>query len=58
MDHELNRYYRKTQTILQIDPKKIYEVVTVLGPSAPSYTIVTRWTERFRQGREDVNDHP
>ena len=27
-------------------------------PSAPSYTTVTRWVKRFRQGREDVNDHP
>ena len=25
MDTELNRYYRKIRTILQIDPKTIYE---------------------------------
>ena len=29
-----------------------------MGPSAPSYTTITRWAKRFRQGREDVNDDP
>ena len=58
MDNELNRYYIKIRTILQIDPKTIHEeLVTALGPSVPSYTTVTRWAKRFRQGREDVNDH-
>ena len=28
-----------------------------MRPSAPSYTTITRWAKRFRQGREDVNDH-
>ena len=28
-----------------------------MEPSAPSYTTVTRWSKRFRQRREDVNDH-
>ena len=56
MDNELNQYYR---TVLDIDPKTIHEeLVTALGPSALSYTAVTRWAKRFRQGREDVNDHP
>ena len=27
-------------------------------PSASSYTAGIRLTKRFRQGREDVNDHP
>ena len=59
MDNELNRYYMKIRTILEIDSKTIHEeFVTVLGSSAPSYTTVTRWTKRFRQGREDVNIHP
>jgi transposase len=59
MDNELNRYYIKIRTILKIDPKTIYEeLVTALGPSAPSYTTVTRWAKRFREGREDVNDDP
>ena len=59
MDNELNRYYIKIRTILEIDPKTIHEeLVTALGPSAPSYTTVTRWAKRFREGREDVNDDP
>ena len=59
MDDELNQYYIKIRSILQIDPKTIHEeLVTTLGPSTPSYTTVTRWAKRFRQGREDVNDHP
>ena len=58
MDNELNRYYIKIRTILQIDSKTIdEELVTALGLSAPSYTIVTRWAEHFREGREDVNGH-
>ena len=59
MDNELNRCYRKIRTILEIDPKIIHEeIVTALGPNASQYTTVTRWAKRFRQGREDVNDHP
>ena len=49
----------KIRTILETDPKTIHgELVTALGPSGLSYTTVTRWAKRFRQGREDVNDHP
>ena len=56
MDNELNRYYRKIRTILQIDPKTIHEeLVTALGPSAPSYTTVTRWAKRFREGRAKMS---
>ena len=59
MDNELNRYYRKVQTILEIDPMTIYEeLVTLLGPGALSYTTVTRWAKHFCEGREDVNNHP
>ena len=59
MDNQLNRYYIKIRTILEIDPKTIYEeLVIALGPSASSYTTVTRWTKRFRKEREDVSDHP
>ena len=58
MDYELSRYYIKIRTILQIGPKTIHEeLVTALGPSTSSSRTVTRWTKRFRQGREDVNDH-
>ena len=59
MDNELNRCYIKIRTILEIDPKAVHkELVTALTPSAPSYTTITRRAKRFRQGREDVNDHP
>ena len=59
MDNELNQYYIKIRTIWQIDPKTIHEeLVTALGPSAPSYTTVTRWAKHFHDGRGDVNDHP
>ena len=40
MDNELNGYYIKIRTILDIDPKTIH--VTALGSSVPSYTTVTR----------------
>ena len=43
---------------MEIDSKTIHEeLVTALGSSVPEYTTVTRWAKRFRQGREDVNDH-
>ena len=59
MHNVLNRYYVKIQTVFEVDPKTIREeFVTVLWASAPSYTTVTRWAKRFRQGREDVNDYP
>ena len=59
MDNELNRYYRKILTILQIGSKTIHqEFVTALGPSVPSSTTVTRWAKRFRKGRGNVNNHP
>ena len=42
-----------------IDSKTIHEeLVTALRTSAPSYTIVTRWAKRFREGKQDVNDDP
>ena len=43
MNDQLNRYYIKIRTILQIDPKTIHEeLVAGLGLSAPSYIIITR----------------
>ena len=32
------------------------ELATALGPDAPAYRTVAKWTEHFREGREDVND--
>ncbi len=59
MENEFDRYYIKIRTILRIDPKTIHEEFTAaLGPNALSYSTVARWTKRFREGREDVNDEP
>ena len=58
MDNELNRYYIKIRTILQIRRSKTIreELVTAFEPSAPSCTILTRWAKRSCQGRENAND--
>jgi transposase len=59
MDNEFHRSYIKIRTILEIDPKTIHEeLATALGSNAPSYQTIARWTKRFREGREDVNDDP
>ena len=59
MDNELNRYYIKIQTILQIDPKTIHKkLATALEPSAPTCITVTRWVKRFRERKADVSDDP
>ncbi|CAF5098576.1 unnamed protein product [Rotaria sp. Silwood1] len=59
MANEFDRYYIKIRTILGIDTKTIHEeLTTALGPNAPSYRTVARWANRFREGRENVNDDP
>ena len=59
MDNEYNRYYIKIRTILGRNPKTIHEeVAAALGPNAPSYPTVAEWAKCFREGREDINDHP
>ena len=59
MNSELNGYYRKIRTVLEIAAKTIHEeLVTALGPSALSYTTVARWEKRFREEGKDVNDYP
>ena len=32
------------------------QLATALGADAPAYRTVAKWDERFREGREDVND--
>ena len=32
------------------------EVLKTLAESAPSYTTVTRWIKKFKQGRDSVKD--
>ena len=57
MTDEFNRYYIKIRVILGINPKTIFEELTqASAPDAPSYSMVKNWTERFREGREDVSD--
>ena len=57
MNNEYNRYYIRIRTILGIAPMTIHEELpTALGPDAPAYRTVAKWAERFREGREDVND--
>ena len=57
MNHEYNRYYIRVRTILRMAPMTTHvELATALGPDAPAYRTVAKWAERFRQGREDVND--
>ena len=57
MNNEYNRYYIRIPTILGIAPMAIYEqLATPLGPDAPSYRTVAKWAERFREGKEDIND--
>lgn len=59
MGDEFNRYYIKIRTILGIDAKTIYEELTeALGSDAPSDRSVRRWVQRFREGKEDVDDDP
>ena len=42
-----------------MDAKTIREeLTTALGPNTPSYCTVARWSSRFCEGREDVNDDP
>lgn len=57
--NSIDTNYIKIRTILGIDAKTIHEeLTTALGPNAPSYRTVARWANRFREGREDVNDDP
>lgn len=59
MYNEFNQYFVKIRTILEINPKTICEELTdALGFDAPSYAIVRRWTKRFREGRDDIDDDP
>jgi transposase len=49
----------KIRAILGVDAKTICEeLTTALGSDAPSDRTVRRWTQRFLEGRVDVNDDP
>ena len=54
MNNEYNRYYIRIRTILGRAPMIIH--ATALRPDALAYRTVAKRAERFREGREDVND--
>ncbi|CAF1268956.1 unnamed protein product [Rotaria sp. Silwood1] len=59
MTDEFNRYYIRIRAILGMDSKTTFDELTeALRPDAPSYSMVRKWTKRFREGREDVSDDP
>ena len=59
MDNEFDRYYIKIRTFFGVDAKTIHEeLITAMGPNAPSYLTIVRWVSCFREEREDANDDP
>ncbi|CAF5030254.1 unnamed protein product, partial [Rotaria sp. Silwood1] len=57
MDKENYHFYIKVRTALGISPTIIRdELATVFGDEAPSYATVARWTQWFREGREEIED--
>ena len=57
MDKERIRFDIKVRTTLHIEPIIIRnELYTVFGDEAPVLRTVPRWSKRFREGREEVED--
>jgi hypothetical protein len=57
MDKENFRFYIKVRTALNIQARIIYEELhSVFGDQAPGLRTVERWSQLFRQGREDIED--
>ena len=57
MEKENFRFYIKVRTALNIRPTIIHdELRTVFGDEAPSFSIVARWSQWFRKGREEIED--
>ena len=49
--------YIKVRTALHIQPTIIHdELCTVFGDEAPSFRTVARWSQWFREGREEIED--
>ena len=56
---EEQRSYIKFRTLLQESSKNIFEdLVKVCGDDGLSYPTVRRWAQRFREGRESIEDDP
>ena len=57
MEKENFRFYIKVRTALNIRPTIIHdELRTVFGDEAPSFRSVARWSQWFREGREEIED--
>ncbi|CAF3204735.1 unnamed protein product, partial [Rotaria sp. Silwood2] len=57
MEKENFRFYIKVRTALNIRPTIIHdELRTVFGDEAPSFSTVARWSQWFREGREEIKD--
>ena len=59
MNKENFRFYIKVRTALDIQPTIIHdELYTVFNDEAPSFRTVARWSQWFREGREEIEDQP
>jgi histone-lysine N-methyltransferase SETMAR len=57
MNKENFRFYIKARTALGIQPTIIHdELCTVFSYEAPSFRTVARWSQSFREGREEIED--
>ena len=57
MDKEYFRFYIKTRTLLNIQARTIHEeLCSAYGNEAPCLSTVEKWSKRFREGEEDVED--
>ena len=53
------RAYIKIRTLLGVAPVDIKAALDkVYGDQTESYTTITRWCVRFKQGRESLEDDP
>jgi histone-lysine N-methyltransferase SETMAR len=59
MNKENFRFYIKVRTALDIQPTIIHdELCTVFSDEAPSFRTVARWSQWFREIREEIEDEP
>ncbi len=57
MNKENFLFYIKVRTALDIQLTIIHdELWTVFGDEAPSFRTIARWSEWFREGREEIED--
>ena len=57
MDKESFRFYTKMRIAPHIQPTIIHdELCPVFGDEARSFRTVVKWSQYFREGREEIND--